>query len=49
MQSEADVRRSMTVENGVITAFDKAGRRVRTVDLGGLHVFPAMTDAHICT
>ncbi len=47
MQSEADVRRSMTVENGVITAFDKAGRRVRTVDLGGLHVFPAMTDAHL--
>lgn len=47
MQSKTDVRRSMTVKNGVITAFDDEDPNVKTVDLKGAHVFPAMTDAHL--
>lgn len=47
MQSPGDVRQSMTVENGVITAFDEKAGDLKTVDLKGAHVFPAMTDAHL--
>lgn len=47
MESPSDTRRSMTVEYGVITAFDDDTPGVKTVDLGGAHVFPALTDSHL--
>lgn len=49
MESEADAHTSMTVENGVIVGFDEdpASSSAQVVDLGGLHVFPALIDAHL--
>ncbi|MEG0375146.1 MAG: amidohydrolase family protein [Raoultibacter sp.] len=49
MESETDTHTAMTVENGVITGFDEtdAGPNTHTVDLGGVHVFPALIDAHL--
>lgn len=46
MRDEGDVKESMTVNDGVIVGFDRAANG-RTVDLGGAHVYPAMTDAHL--
>ena len=48
MEDPNDVHHSMTVEDGIITAFDgdKTGHK-RVVDLQGLHVFPALIDAHV--
>nr|WP_270297986.1 amidohydrolase family protein [Eggerthella sinensis] len=50
MESEDDVRTSLTVEDGVIAGFDEtpaACPSAQAVDLGGLHVFPALIDAHL--
>lgn len=49
MESEADTYASMTVEDGVIVGFDEAAAtsNARRVDLGGMHVFPALIDAHL--
>lgn len=48
MEGPADVHHSMTVEDGVIVAFDEEEHRGYTfVDLAGAHVFPALIDAHL--
>jgi len=50
MESSDDVHRSMTVEDGSIRAFDEEPAGAwgeKTVDLGGVHVFPALIDAHL--
>ncbi len=52
MENPADARRSMLVEDGTIVGFDLAedDARVRgsaTVDLDGMHVYPALIDAHL--
>lgn len=48
LQSEGDLRGSMTVEDGVIVAFDQEPRPGdRTVDMDGAHVYPALIDAHL--
>ena len=49
MESETDTHATMTVEDGVITAFDEPADAAgaRTVDLAGAHVFPALIDSHL--
>ena len=49
MESENDTRSSMTVEHGIITAFDETADQpnARIVDLEGAHVFPALIDSHL--
>lgn len=50
MESEDDIRTSLTVEDGVIAGFDEtptACPSAQAVDLGGLHVFPTLIDAHL--
>lgn len=52
MESETDAHRSMLAEDGRIAAFDISADDPRaegaeTVDLGGLHVYPALIDAHL--
>ncbi|MEG1827013.1 MAG: amidohydrolase family protein [Gordonibacter sp.] len=49
MESESDKHASMTVEGDIITGFDEdiAASNARRVDLGGMHVFPALIDAHL--
>ncbi|MCL2757012.1 MAG: amidohydrolase family protein [Coriobacteriia bacterium] len=48
MEDPHDIHHSMTVEDGLITAFDEeSDTRCRTIDLNGVHVYPAMIDAHL--
>ena len=48
MEDPSSTHHSMTAENGIITAFDEEhNKRCCTVDLKGLHVYPAMIDAHL--
>jgi len=48
MEDPCDVHHSMTVEAGIITAFDEEPSKHRSVvDLQGLHVYPALIDAHL--
>ena len=48
MEDRYDTHNSMTVENGAIAAFDdKDDGRLNTIDLKGLHVYPALIDAHL--
>lgn len=52
MESETDAHRTMLVEDGRIAAFDldEADPRAKgaeRVDLHGLHVYPALIDAHL--
>lgn len=48
MESPLDVRHSMTVEDGIISSFnEESGASDHVVDLDGVHVFPALIDAHL--
>ena len=52
MENAEDAHCSMLVEDGVIAAFDLSAddphtQGVRTVDLQGAHVYPALIDAHL--
>ncbi|MCL2889025.1 MAG: amidohydrolase family protein, partial [Eggerthellaceae bacterium] len=48
MEGPEDTHHSMTVENGIIIAFDEEeSRNCRVVDLQGRHAYPALIDAHL--
>lgn len=52
MENPEDTRNSMLVEDGVIAAFDLSAddpraKGAETIDLQGVHVYPALIDAHL--